>query len=90
MVALCNMYYEKEPSDTNIYNGKTMDDAGAFNMENIAAVALLHDICKANCYVKDFKNVKVEGNGRNKNIGNGKNNLFMGTVQSLFIFCNNL
>lgn len=61
MVDLCNHYWQKEESDENIYNGENTDVDGAFNMENIAVVALLHDICKANCYVKDWKNVKVNG-----------------------------
>lgn len=61
MVALCNFHFNKEEADDNIYNGPNIDVDGAFNMENIALVALFHDICKANCYVKDFKNVKVDG-----------------------------
>lgn len=61
MVLLCNTYFEKEPSDDNVYNGANTDEEGAFDMENIAMVALFHDICKANCYVRDFKNVKVDG-----------------------------
>ena len=61
MVQLCNMYYDKQPDDSNVYNGINTDVAGAFDMENIAVVALFHDICKANCYKKDFKNVKVNG-----------------------------
>lgn len=61
MVDLCNMKYGKEESDDNIYNGLNLDCDGAFSMENIALVALFHDICKANCYVRDLKNVKVNG-----------------------------
>ncbi len=61
MVELCNKYWNKEESDDNIYNGDNLEQDGAFNMENIAIVALFHDICKANCYVRDFKNVKVNG-----------------------------
>lgn len=61
MVDLCNMYFCKKPDDSNIYNGVTTEEQGAFDMENIAVVALFHDICKANCYRKDFKNVKVNG-----------------------------
>lgn len=61
MVELCNKYWNKEESDDNIYNGDSLEQDGAFNMENIAIVALFHDICKANCYVRDFKNVKVNG-----------------------------
>lgn len=30
-------------------------------LESIKIVALFHDICKVNCYVKDLKNVKVNG-----------------------------
>jgi len=29
--------------------------------ESIAIMALLHDICKVNCYKVDYKNVKVDG-----------------------------
>lgn len=61
MVKLCNDFFNKEENDDNVYNGANTDVDGAFNMENIALVALFHDICKANCYVRDFKNVKVNG-----------------------------
>lgn len=61
MVGLCNYHFQKQPNDDNIYNGETNDVEGAFSMENIALVALFHDICKANCYVRDFRNVKVDG-----------------------------
>lgn len=46
---------------TIVYNGDNIDVEGAFDMENIAIVGLFHDICKANCYVRDFKNVKKDG-----------------------------
>lgn len=62
MVRFANIYWGKDPdSEDAIYNGPNTEVDGAFNMENIAVVALFHDICKANCYVKDFKNVKVNG-----------------------------
>lgn len=61
MVQLCTLYFKKEPSDETVFNGATIDEDGAFNMENIAIAALFHDICKAYCYKKDFKNVKVDG-----------------------------
>lgn len=61
MVDLCCNYFGKEATDDVVFNGATTEEAGAFNMENIAIVALFHDICKANCYVRDFKNVKVNG-----------------------------
>lgn len=61
MVELCNTYFKKEPADDTVYNGATTDVEGAFDMENIAIVTLFHDICKANCYVRDTKNVKVDG-----------------------------
>nr|DAH56598.1 MAG TPA: putative HD superfamily hydrolase [Caudoviricetes sp.] len=61
MVQLCNVYFEMDEDDDNVYNGATTEQEGAFDMENIAIVALFHDICKANCYVRDFKNVKVNG-----------------------------
>lgn len=61
MVDLCNLHFNKEENDENIYGGANLEVDGAFSMENIAVVALFHDICKANCYVRDFKNVKVNG-----------------------------
>ena len=61
MVELANMYYGKEPSDDNFYNGDTPYADSAFTMESIAIVALFHAIYKANCYVKDFRNVKIDG-----------------------------
>lgn len=61
MVELCNKHWEKEGKEDDIYNGESLDADGAFNMENIAIVSLFHDICKANCYVRDWKNVKVNG-----------------------------
>lgn len=61
MVDLCCNYFGKEATDDVVFNGANTEEAGAFNMENIAIVALFHDICKANCYVRDFKNVKVNG-----------------------------
>ncbi|MGN1182954.1 MAG: HD domain-containing protein [Faecalibacillus sp.] len=32
-----------------------------YNEESIAIVALLHDLCKINCYKKSFRNVKKDG-----------------------------
>lgn len=32
-----------------------------YNEETIAIVALLHDICKVNCYKESTRNVKVNG-----------------------------
>lgn len=61
MVELANMYYGKEPADDNFYNGDTPYADSAFTMESIAIVALFHAIYKANCYVKDFRNVKIDG-----------------------------
>lgn len=69
MVELAQWYFKKyeDVYDTQegepevVFNGESLEEAGSFSMENIAVVALFHDICKANCYVKDFKNVKVEG-----------------------------
>lgn len=58
-------FYEDIEADKvdpeRVYNGVTEDDEGAFAVENIAIVALFHDICKANCYVRDFRNVKING-----------------------------
>lgn len=61
MVELTNMYYGKEPADDNFYNGDTPDADTAFTMESIAIVSLFHAIYKANCYVKDYRNVKIDG-----------------------------
>lgn len=61
MVELTNMYYGKEPADDNFYNGDTPDADTAFTMESIAIVSLFHAIYKVNCYVKDYRNVKVDG-----------------------------
>lgn len=62
MVKLAKMHYEiKEITDKTVFNGTTTDDSGSFTMENLAVASLLHDICKVNCYVKDLKNVKVDG-----------------------------
>lgn len=35
---------------------------GSITDESVAIVALLHDVCKANMYVLDYRNVKVDGN----------------------------
>ena len=61
LVGLCGYYYNTTPDETAIFGGQSLDDEGTFSMENVAIVALFHDICKANCYVRDFKNVKVDG-----------------------------
>lgn len=61
LVGLCQYYYNTTPDETAIFGGQSLDDEGTFSMENVAIVALFHDICKANCYVRDFKNVKVDG-----------------------------
>lgn len=55
------MYYGKEPADDNFYNGDTPDADTAFTMESIAIVSLFHAIYKVNCYVKDYRNVKIDG-----------------------------
>lgn len=61
MVELANMYYGKEPAEDNFYNGDTPDADSAFTMESIALVALFHSIYKADVYVKDFRNQKING-----------------------------
>lgn len=62
MVKLAKAYCEEYTSDDKVVFEHDDENAeGAFTMENIAIVALFHDICKANCYVRDFKNVKVNG-----------------------------
>lgn len=61
MVELVDMYYCKEPADDNFYNGDTPDAESAFTMENIALVALFHGIYKADVYVKDYRNKKING-----------------------------
>lgn len=52
---------EGEVRPDAVFNGESIEHEGAYNMENVAIVALFHDICKANCYVRDYKNVKVNG-----------------------------
>lgn len=62
MVKLAKTYCEEYVGDDKVVFEHDDENAeGAFTMENIAIVALFHDICKANCYVRDFKNVKVNG-----------------------------
>lgn len=63
LIALAKLTYniEGEISSETIFNGETINDNNVFTLENITLVALFHDICKANCYVRDFKNVKVNG-----------------------------
>lgn len=61
MEDLANLYYELEPSDVNVYNGDTPEADSAFTMESIALVALFHSIYKVHCYVKDFRNQKIDG-----------------------------
>ncbi len=61
LVQLSNMYYEKDEGDDNFYGGDTPDAMSSFTMENIAIVALFHAIYKANVYVKDFRNAKING-----------------------------
>ena len=40
----------------NEYGDKFLDK---INLESVAIIALLHDICKVDCYKLDYKNVKV-------------------------------
>lgn len=62
MLELCNFHYDIDGADeTTIFNGDNIDAPGVFTLENIAIVALFHDICKANCYTRDFRNVKING-----------------------------
>lgn len=62
MLELCNFYYDIDEADeATIYNGDNIDAPKAFTLENIALVSLFHDICKANCYTRDFRNVKING-----------------------------
>lgn len=62
MLDFCDKFVSKvEVEGKTVYNGSSEDDEGAFTLESIVLVALLHDICKANCYVRDFKNVKRDG-----------------------------
>lgn len=37
------------------------ENADRFSRESIIKVALLHDICKANFYVVDYRNAKIDG-----------------------------
>lgn len=39
----------------------TSKNASQFSRESIIKVALLHDICKANFYVVDYRNAKIDG-----------------------------
>lgn len=32
------------------------------SMESAAVIALLHDVCKVNCYKTEYRNVKIDGN----------------------------
>lgn len=62
LVMLSRSYYKVSEDEENpIFNGATIEDEGAYSMENIVVTALFHDICKANCYVRDFRNVKIDG-----------------------------
>lgn len=61
MVDLANLHYMKEPADDNFYNGDTADAPTAFTMESIAIAALFHAVYKTHCYVKDFRNKKIDG-----------------------------
>jgi len=42
------------------YGEKWLDDPR--NRETAAIIALLHDVCKINCYKTEMRNVKVDGN----------------------------
>lgn len=59
MMQQADLYAPKNKD--GVRNGVTADDEGAFTDENIAVVALLSQLCKIHCYVKDKKNVKVNG-----------------------------
>lgn len=59
MMQLADLYAPK--NGEGIRNGVTIDDDHAFTDENIAVVALLSQLTKMQCFVKDKKNVKVNG-----------------------------
>lgn len=59
MLQLADLYAPKNKE--GIRNGATIDDDYAFTDENIAVVALLSQLTKMQCFVKDKKNVKVNG-----------------------------
>lgn len=59
MLQLADLYAPKNKD--GIRNGATIDDNHAFTDENIAIVALLSQLTKMQCFVKDKKNVKVNG-----------------------------
>lgn len=40
---------------------KNLMNFNDLNKKSIIIVSLLHDICKANCYIVDYRNVKVDG-----------------------------
>lgn len=53
---LCEMYgIAEDDAPDKLYTEQEV------TLESIKIVALFHDICKVNCYVKDLKNVKVNG-----------------------------
>ena len=57
---LIKHYYGKPLEElTNEDEARTFE--GDMTIESIAIVGLLASICKVDCYVKDFKNVKVNG-----------------------------
>ena len=59
MMQLADLYAPKNKDE--VRNGNTIEDEGAFTDENIAVVALLSQLAKMQCYVKDKRNVKVNG-----------------------------
>lgn len=64
MVVLLHSHYGfdiEQIDESLVYNGVSVDQMGAFDIESVVIVALLHTLHKAECYVKDFKNVKVNG-----------------------------
>ena len=58
--ALVLRYFKKELKDLTEEDAETTFE-NEMTLENILLVGLFSSIHKANCYVKDFKNVKVNG-----------------------------
>ena len=50
----CLVDYLNRPRTKELYRME-------YSQESIAVVALLHDICKVNCYKESMRNVKVDG-----------------------------
>lgn len=62
LVGLSQFHSDLATADEHtVFGGTDIEQEGTYSLENITIVALFHDICKANCYVNDLRNVKVDG-----------------------------